>query len=325
MRTKKSWLNILSFSLLFTAMPALASDCHTINHDQSQYFRDLLVKANININDTRVNGSESDFEAEELANLAAITGTVTCRSGDYVSKAKARLYQDENVLMTSGHVFVDKSDDKIKANARRINERNLPKCTFASKSNPGEEIDLKLDHPGNYKFGTTNPLFERTLDYAFVKLAKPVPAKWIPEFSSTGPQPDETLYLVTTDAKGSAKQIDPNQLVVQKCSYQFGDGRENVGFFNDCSTLRGDSFGVYYAKREGEWKAVAFQVATGEDSANGLPFDFTNPDPNKRSFSFGAGFSTKFTLDGIEFQRRSSGQADAAGGRKVNSVSPNKS
>lgn len=329
MRTKKSWLNIFSFSLLMTAMPSFAfeqsnkEECDRIYHGQVEDLRDLVVKANINKNDTRDNASASEFTTKQQEFLTAITGEVVCRSGKFTSRAKARLYQDDSTIMTSAHIFVDKTNPQVKGNLRRINEGALPTCTFASKANPEDLITLKLENSSQYKFGTMDPMNETEDDFAFVRLSRPVEAKWIPKFG-TGPQPGETLHLVTTDAKGSNRQIDPTQLVIQKCQYQTDDGTK-AGFFSNCSTLPGDSFGIYYAYRSGEWEAVAFHVASGLESANGLDFDITNTDVKQRSFSLGSAFTTKFTLDGIEFQRRSSGQADAAGGRKINSVPPKKS
>ena len=318
------WLNILSFPLCFAAAPALAlmpvaqlnkPGCHSIKTSQEEEFRKLLQEVNVGENDGRdaISMFTRDISVRDQLNLARISGDIVCTIDGQVLQANARLIEDGGQIITNAHVFVGKN--------KKIDKKRLPSCTFTSKSNPSHPIPVVL-REGSYFFGSDSPLSDHLNDVALARLGETVRDVEIPKFGKPA-EIGETVILVTTSADFSKKQIDSNQLVAQICDVnRSGPAKPGQGsyFFSECSSVPGDSAGVYYINRGGEFQAVGIHEGGGDVAMNGAPYDINHPDPKKRSFSLGLGFDERILQESRDLAIRGTNQADAKGDRKVNSV-----
>jgi hypothetical protein len=289
--------------------------CHPISTSQVQNYRDLLMQVNIGSNDRRTSISNYPevFSPTMQANLEQISGIVTCRFGKFDHIAEARIIEDGRQIITNAHVFAEENQS--------ISEQNLPKCTFATKANPNRKIGLDL-REGFYHFFSSNPHKDRRNDAALVRLKESIGDVEIPKVGSA-PEVGETVYMVSNTGEGAIRPIDPHQLVAQDCTTLTSRQSTSsaIGFFtNDCSALPGDSAATYYVVRNGEIQAVGFEVVGGWATANGRPYDLTNPDPKLRSFSAGLIFDDRVLGESRALAKRANEMANRNSGRKVNSV-----
>jgi hypothetical protein len=275
----------------------------SINSGQAQKLHGPMIKANIGAHDRRTAISEV-FSPEMQANLERVMGLVTCRIGKFNHTAEARIIEDCRQIITNAHVF---AEDGLPI------PDDLPKCTFATKANPGRKIDLDL-RDGNYRFFSLNPDKDRRNDEALVRLRRPVSGVKIPKIGSA-PQVGEKVYLVSHNSEGVTRPIDPRQLVAQDCTTWTvrPSTPSAIGFFtNDCSALPGDSGATYYVVRDGETLAVGFEVGGGWATANHRPWDITNPDPKLRSFSAGLIYDERLLGESRALANRANETANTA-------------
>jgi hypothetical protein len=248
------------------------------------------------------------------ANLERTSGQVFCTVGKYTYVSEARIIEDSRQIVMNAHVFGEKGQplpDK------------LPSCTFATKANPNRKIPLDL-RDGFYHLGTRDPHRNRANDFALVRLKDSVGDVEIPKMGSA-PVIGETVYLVTHEADGAVRPVDPHQLVAQDCTaFSSRPGSAaGLGFFTtDCSSLEGDSAGTFYVVREGETLAVGFLEMSGLPSNNGKPYDIVNSDPTRRSFSLGLTYDEKLLSESRALAKRANEMANRNSDRKSNSVSP---
>jgi hypothetical protein len=288
--------------------------CHAINTNQVQNYRDLLMQVNIGSNDRRTSISNYPevFSPEMQANADRTSGRVTCRIGSDDYTAEARIIEDSRQIITAGHVF--------SAEGMPIAEK-LPHCTFATKANPNNKIDLDL-REGYYHFFTMNPRKDKKNDVALVRLKESVGEVEIPKVGAS-PEESETVYMVSHNSEGATRPIDPQQLVAQDCTTLFvkENSSSAFGYFtNDCSSLPADSAATYYAIRNGETVVVGFEVGGGFPSANGLSYDVSNPNPKKRSFSLGLAYDERLLSESRALAKRANEMANRNVDRKVNSA-----
>lgn len=322
------WLNLFSFSLCFVAAPALAlmpvaqlnkPGCHPLNTNQIQNYRDLLMQVNIGPVDRRdsLSAFSSEISAREAENITRTLGTVVCESRGLRTTASGFVVEDGGQIGTNVHMFADENLNLLDP---------LPKCTFSTKANPKRKFKLILKE-GYYKFGTTQPDTDRTNDFAFVRLDGFVD-NFEPLRYGRPPEPGEKIYMITTMSDYATKPMDPRQLVARTCvnmnTYRTTETM-NSSFLNNCDNVKGDSAGLYFARRGGVLEAVGLHQSGGRAAANGLDFDITTKDIDKLSYGMGLGFDEKMLNMSAELAKRSNGQANARSQRKSNSVNPDRS
>jgi hypothetical protein len=271
----------------------------------------LLHRVNIGANDRRT--SISDYSAVFLpktqANLARISGRVICRIGDYNYTAEARLIEDGRQIITNAHALSEEDGQPI--------SDPLPRCHFITTATPKKKIPLDF-REGFYYLGTRDPWKDKRNDFALVRLKEAITNVTIPKIGAA-PNVGETVYMVSHKAEGASRSIDHRQLVAQDCTvwfFQRGDEMRLGYFVTDCSSVRGDSGSSYYALRNGGIELVGFEQGGGFASANGRPYDVSNPDPKLRSFSLGLTFDQRLLEESRSLAERANGSAKLDGRRR---------
>lgn len=153
------------------------------------------------------------------------------------------------------------------------------KCKFAN--NYGDKaVSLEIE-TGGYKIGTMDDS-DKARDSLVVRMNRTIPgAQEIPVLPAGYElKPGTAFYAVSA---GLQKSLQTKDLVAQECSVLIANSRQ---FFNDCSSIKGQSSGMVNLMRDAEGRIAAFGVTQGSSAPDkdGQPAvvrdSAGNPKPN---------------------------------------------